>query len=173
MAQVLAESIKYAGEFDFKKLISAMVSWLSDANFEYHESDYIQKDNELEIEYKAERKRNEWFMDTITVHYHFWGIKVIRGSSLESEHVLDARLQIDFKIGYETGYEGMFGKSHFRSNKFKEWVFEVLQKTILKYDLKANYEDSGYRLGRSIINHMKESLGMEMGLTRWEGPMNG
>lgn len=168
MASVLNESIKYAGQLDFKKLISTMLSWFDEYNFEYHEADYIQKDKDLQIKYEAERNRNEWFKDTITVDFQFWGIKTIKGGSLDSEYVIEARLQISYSIGYETGYEDMFGDSKFRNTKFKAWLFDFLQKTGLKYDVTVKYEDSVNKLGRNLINTMKESMGMEIGLTRQE-----
>src|SRR4030042_1912250 len=69
-------SVKFRGAFDLDGLYKTMYKWFEDKQFEFHETLYKSKSPELELEWRAERKKTGYIRDVIRVHFHLFGSEV-------------------------------------------------------------------------------------------------
>jgi len=136
--------IRYKGVFDFEGLYRMMHAWLINKRFLFHEDRYKDKvatpfGNELEIDWKAEKKVTEYIKEYIIINFHLWDfseVEIIKDG--KKVKMTKSRMEIWFDAKLEMDYTQKFqGKG-----KFAEKLGEFYQNKVLYWEWRIKYADA-------------------------------
>ncbi len=153
--------IKYKGVFDLDSLYKKMVLWLKRRHFEFQERMYKDKPPELEIMWRAQRRRTGYIMDVIEAHIHIFDLEPVEVIEKGVKKKLSqARITVTLWPTVETGYTDIFGDQKWDS-EFHRRLMEFYNKYVIKKDLDLAYTDSLYYELYSLHAFIKDLLKME------------
>ena len=71
------DQIKYAGVVDFEHLYRTMIEWFNSRKYDFYEVLYKDKPPELELEWVAKRKLDEFYQHRIEISFHLYDVKEV------------------------------------------------------------------------------------------------
>jgi hypothetical protein len=141
--------IRYRGVFDFEGMYRMMHAWLINKRFLFHETRYKDKvftpaGNELEVEWRGEKKVTEYIKEYIIVKMHLWDFaevevikegKKVKMTKSRMEIVFDAQLEMDYTKKFQ-GHGPFIEKlGAFYQNKVLYWDWRIKYADSLTYSL--------------------------------------
>ena len=154
--------LRYVGEFDLKHVLDSTRQCLEERGYEVHEKEYIEKVPEVEITYECVRWRDEYWKDIIEIYFHLYDVRMLSRTRTR------ARIFAYINFEGESGYEDLYGISTLKETPVKARVLAFLEKTVLKRTIMLKYEDVLMYDAHAVTMTIRESLGMDIGLTRRE-----
>lgn len=141
--------LRFTGVFDFEGLYRMMHAWLINKRFLFHEDRYKDKvytpfGNELEIEWRAEKKVTEYVKEFIVIKFHLWDFaeveivkegKKVKMTKSRMEIKFDAQLQLDYTEKFQNS--GVFAQKlgEFYQNKVIYWDWRIKYADVLTYSM--------------------------------------
>lgn len=153
--------IRFKGVFNFKGLYKEMVLWLKRRKFEFQERLYKDKPPELEIMWRAQRRKSGYIMDVIEAHIHIFDIEPVEiiEKGVKKE-LTSARMTIKLWPTVETGYVDIFGQRKWDS-EFHRRLMDFYNKYVIKKDLDLAHTDALYYELYRLHAMVKDYLDME------------
>ncbi|MBW3003979.1 hypothetical protein KY328_05830 [Candidatus Woesearchaeota archaeon] len=143
----LVPLLRFSGIFDFDGLYKLMVNWFMDRNYDFYEPLYKDKPGdagrEVEIEWKSEKKIDEFYKYIVEVFFHLWDVQPVE-VILEGEKKLltKARMEIRIVGTLEADYQNRWSRSDFRVKLLSFYINHIIMKRLELYVLDPFY----YRL---------------------------
>ncbi|MFH1398524.1 MAG: hypothetical protein ABIG95_00240 [Candidatus Woesearchaeota archaeon] len=151
--------IKYSGIVDLEGLYKALVKWFLDRKYDFYEDLYKDKPPELEIEWNASRKVNDFYKYRIKMSFHFYDLKeveVIKDG--KKRKMVKTRVWIIFDPILEYDWQNRWSKSEWSEKLLKFFVANVI-----KRELQLKYGDPLWYIYYRLHAFVKQYLGMEVG----------
>jgi len=109
--------IRYKGVLDLEGLYRVIVQWLKTRRYWFQETTYKHKvpspfGAEEEIQFKAERKCNEYYLHNITIYFHVYDqqeVEVIKEG--KKQKLIKCRVEILLSGTLVCDYQGRFDKT--------------------------------------------------------------
>lgn len=149
--------LKYDGIFDLDALYRRCVKWFHEYGFEFEETAYKGKADEIELKWAPWMKVNDYIMYKLALNFHileYKDINVVKDG--RKVKLTKARMRVEISMGLETDYSKRFG-----GNKFAQQIKKFYERFILKKEMEAYYEDQLYYYMHKLYNVMKEFLDTE------------
>jgi hypothetical protein len=151
--------IKYKGMFDLDGFYRTMALWFKDRRFELHETLYKGKPPELEIRWRAERKRTSFVKEFVNVRLHMLGEydvdAIVKG---KKKKMAKGRLTVAIYADVEAPYEDIFGEKQWTATNIERRLLRLFQGWIFKKELEGLYQDQIYYEVYSLYSTMKGYL---------------
>ena len=160
--------VKYKGVFDYEGLYKMMHSWLINKRFLFHETKYKDKvatpfGNEVEIDWKAEKKISEFVKEWIIIKFHMWDyseVEVIKdGKKIK---MAKTRMEIRFFARLELDYNNKFTGSSFKEKLGRFYVDHVIY-----WDWNIRYANELEYSMYDLHTKVKKFLNMDTGSTAY------
>jgi len=152
--------LKYKGVFDFEGLYRLMVRWLKERKFEFYETLHKAKPPELELVWRAERRKTGYIMEVIDIYFHLWDafdVEVIQDG--KKKILTKARMSVSLTPRIITAYGDIFGSKRWNT-EIERRMMSLFNKYIIKQDLDQMYDDVLYYETYKLHTAMKKFLGM-------------
>ncbi|MBI2145520.1 hypothetical protein HYU18_04335 [Candidatus Woesearchaeota archaeon] len=137
--------IKYRGMFDLDDLYKSMALWFKHRRFELHENLFKSKPPEMEMRWRAERKRTSWVKEIIIVHVHMWGQydveAIVNGKKKKMANV---RMIITINGDIESPYADIFGKPRWTDSNVQRRLHRIFWRWVMQRELGGLYWDRLY-----------------------------
>jgi hypothetical protein len=151
------DMIKFAGVVDFENLYKTMIEWFTGRKYDFYETLYKDKPPELELEWTAKRKLDEFYQHRIEISFHLYDVKEVEAiKDGVKKKMIYCRMVITFKpylvLDWQKKWTGsmpmaMLYKLYFKNVIYREFQLRYAEALILLY----------YGLHKKV----KECLGME------------
>ncbi len=156
LEQYRLDVIQYKGVVDFDKLYNRMISWFRDRKYDFYETLYKDKPPELEIEWSANRKVDDFYKYQIDVSFHLFEIEKVEAvKNGETKQMISTRMWIRFEPTLIADWQDRWGE-----NKFTEILLKFYLGYVAKRDLQLQYADPLWYITYQLHNIVKEELGM-------------
>ncbi len=153
------DQIKYVGIVDFDGLYRMMVDWFTDRKYDFYEKLYKDKPPELELEWIAMRKVDDFYKYQIEIYFHLWDVRevdVIKDGV--KKKMIECRMMIWFDpiliIDWQDKWKGGW---------MVEKMFSFYTKNVIKREIELKYGDPLWYHTYNLMTRVKEHLGMETG----------
>lgn len=153
------DQIKFRGIVDFDGLYQMMTQWFIERKYDFYEGLYKDKPPELELEWRAERKIDEFYKYQIDVNFHLFDIKeveVIKDGV--KKKMIDCRMLIWFIptliIDWQDRWKGGW---------MVNTAWKIYFNNIIKREWQLKYADTLVYHTYDLHAKVKEFLGMETG----------
>ena len=133
--------IRYKGLFDFDGLYNLIVQWMKSRRYWFHEETYKHKvpfpsGAEQEINFKGDKKIDEFHMHAINIYFHLWDMTEVEVEVDGVKKTLtNARMEITLNGNLTLDYEKRYEKNNF---------LMTIRDFFLKYVIKENVETMWY-----------------------------
>lgn len=151
------DQIKYAGVVDFENLYRTMIDWFTSRKYDFYETLYKDKPPELELEWTAKRKLDEFYQHRIEISFHLYDVKeveTIKGGI--KKNMIYCRMVITFRPYLELDWQKRWTGSILKRMMYKFYFMNVIYR-----EFQLKYADSLYYLYYSLHTKVKECLDME------------
>lgn len=149
--------LKYEGIFDMNGLYKRCVQFFLEQDWEFHETAYKGKKDELEIGWEPEKKVTEYVKYIMKVKIHVMDMKEIdvvkEGKKVK---LTQGRVRIELNMNIKTDYSSRF-KGHPWMGKLKHFY----DKFIFKKEMDTIWEDQLYYTLLKVQTIIKEYMDME------------
>ncbi len=151
------DQIKYAGVVDFDNLYNTMIEWFTSRKYDFYETLYKDKPPELELEWTAKRKLDEFYQHRIEVSFHLYDVKEVEAiKDGVKKKMIYCRMVITFKPYLMLDWQGKW-----KGSMFMKLLYKVYFKNVIYREFQLKYADPLYFLYYGLHNKVKECLGME------------
>jgi len=136
--------IKFKGMYDFDALYRFMSQWLKGHRYEFHETLYKFKPPELDIRWRAERRKTGFAKDILHVEFHMWGdydVEVVEKG--KKKKMTNARMIITLNAEVEAPYANMFGQRRWNL-PMERRLLNIFHNYVLKREFELLYLDALY-----------------------------
>lgn len=150
-------SIKHKGLFDRSKLIKTIQDWFGKHKYDFHAPKYKYRPDEIELEFKGERKINPYVrfrMLVVVKGFEIKNVEVVKDG--EKKKMQQGRLNVEISPEYDLDYKKRFG-----GNKFLQALQDFFHKYIIKRTIEEVWEDQLFMHQTSMIREIREVLGHE------------
>jgi hypothetical protein len=151
--------IKYKGLLDLDKLYRVMALWFKQHRFELHETLFKSKPPEMEMTWRAERKRTPWVKEWIKMNMRMWGeynIEVIENG--QKKKMANVRIVIEITGDVEQPYDDIFGKPRWTATNIERRLLIFFQRFVMIRELGGLYFDQLYYEMYSFYDLVKSTL---------------
>jgi hypothetical protein len=129
--------VKYRGMMELDGLYRFMVRWLKQRRYEFHETLYKYKPPELNIKWRAEKKKSGFVKVFIDAEFHIWGEydieTIVNGKKKKMANV---RFTLLLKPGLEAPYNNLFG-----DRRWNQPMERTLLRLFNEYVMKRDFEE--------------------------------
>jgi hypothetical protein len=154
--------IRYKGLFDFNAVYNAIVQWMKQKRYWFHERDYKHKvpspaGAEQEIRFMGNRKIHEFEMEDIEVYFHIWEmteVEVVQEGI--TKKLTNARMEILLKGTVTVDWE-----KRWEENWLYQLLFDIYRKYIAKEEVETIYYDNMHYRLHKLQALIKETLDMQ------------
>jgi hypothetical protein len=149
--------IKYFGIIDLDNLYREIVKWFKDRKYDFYETLYKDKPPELELEWHAERKVDDFYRYIIEIYFHFYDIEeidVIQHGV--KKKMIRSRVWIKIEPFVELDYQDRWSDT-----AFKKALFTFYFNNIIKREFLLLHADKLWYISYRLHKRFKELLGME------------
>jgi hypothetical protein len=151
------ERIKYQGIVDFESLYRTMVHWFRSRKYDFYESLYKDKPPELELEWTAKRKLDDFYQYKINIEFHLFDIREVEViKEGVKKKMIDCRMMIQFDPIVVWDWQ-----DRWKGNKFVEMAFKFYTQYVIMRELELKYADPLWYHTYQLHEKVKECLGME------------
>lgn len=149
--------LKYQGTFDFDGLYKLLAKWFIDRKYDFYEQLYKDKPPELEIEWVAERKLDEFYKYKIRMYFHLFDIKIVEAiKDGKKKKLMFTRMVIEFDPSVIVDYQDRWSES-----AFTQKLLGIYLKHIIRRELQLKIADPLWYIVYRLQNVIKEYLDME------------
>ncbi len=149
--------LKYKGVFDFDALYKLMAKWFMDRKYDFYEQLYKEKPPELEIEWIAKRKVDEFYQYKIRLYFHLFDVKTVEAiKEGVKKKLTSCRMIIEFDPSVIVDWQGRWSE-----NKFTDKLLGFYIRNVIKRELQLKYGDPLWYITYRLHNIVKEFLEME------------
>jgi hypothetical protein len=153
------DQIKYAGIVDFDGLYRMMTSWFIERKYDFYETLYKDKPPELELEWTASRKVNEFYKYKIEILFHLWDVKEVEViKEGVKKKMIECRMMVRFVptliIDWQDKWKGGW---------LVDTIWKIYFKNVIYREIELKYGDTLWYHIYSLHAKVKELLGMEAG----------
>jgi hypothetical protein len=151
------DQIKYSGVVDFEKLYRTMVEWFTSRKYDFYETLYKDKPPELELDWTAKRKLDEFYQHRIEIYFHLYDIKEVEAiKDGVKKKMIYCRMVITFRP-----YLVLDWQKRWTGNIFKRILYQFYFKNVIYREFELLYADPLYYLYYNLHAKVKECLEME------------
>jgi len=151
--------IKYKGLLDLDQLYKTMALWFKERRFELHETLYKSKPPEMEVNWRAERRKTSYIKEIVLVNVHMWGEynieAIVKG---KKKKMADVRLIITVNGKIEAPYDDIFGKRRWNASNIERRLNIFFQRWVLERELAGLHWDRFYYELYDFYSRVKETL---------------
>jgi hypothetical protein len=156
--------VKYRGVYDLDGLYKFMSGWLRKRRYEFHETLYKNKPPEVEIRWRAERKKTGYIMEILTVYFHMWGeydVEVVQNG--KKKKMANARMIITLDGNIVAPHPDIFEQPRWTANNVERRLLRIFNNWFMKNELNSIYWDTLYYEMNQFQGAIKDYLGMSAG----------
>jgi len=153
------DQVKYVGIVDFDALYKMMTQWFIERDYDFYEGMYKDKPPELELDWVAKRKVNDFYQYKFEIYFHLWDIRevdVIKDGV--KKKMIETRMMIQFspilRIDWQDRWTG---------NWFIKTMFKFYTENVIKREIELKYADTLWYHFYNLQGKVKDCLGMETG----------
>ncbi|MBN2454747.1 hypothetical protein JXB11_04335 [Candidatus Woesearchaeota archaeon] len=157
----LPARIKFRGLFDIDSLYRFMAHWLKHHKYEFHETLYKFKPPEMELRWRAERRKTGFVKEIINLHLHMWGeydVEIIAKG--KKKKMANARMVLDIDGALEAPYSDLFGKRRWNL-PMERRLLSIFHRYVLKREFELEYIDVLYYEIYNFLADIKEHMKLE------------
>jgi len=154
--------IKYNGLYDLDGLYKLMANWMRQRRFELHETLYKARPPELEIRWRAERRKTGFAMEVIEIYYHSWGdydVEVVKNG--KKKKMTNARMILTISGDLLAPYSDIFGRPRWTANGVERRLLNIFRNWFMKRELESLYWDTFYYEVWKLHGAIKDFMGFE------------
>ncbi|MBS1266517.1 MAG: hypothetical protein MAG795_00484 [Candidatus Woesearchaeota archaeon] len=149
--------IRYAGVVDFDALYKRVVKWFNKRGYDFYEVLYKDKPPELEIEWHAERKLDDFYKYHMEIYFHIFDIEEVEAiKDGKKKKMMKCRFWVNFDPKVEYDWQGRWSK-----NEFTKKLLDFYIKFVIRREFQLNIADPFWYITYDLHNIFKEQLGME------------
>ena len=152
--------IKHKGYVQFPKLLKTISGWFSREGYKSHETKHKYKgggEAEYEVDFKGEKKINEYVRYKIDVSIRAWEVKQVEltqeGQKIKTQY---GRIHVAVSPSYDLDWQGRFG-----GNKFLQELQNFFHKYIIYRDINDKWVDDLLFKSIHLARNIKEEFGHE------------
>jgi hypothetical protein len=151
------DMIHYSGIVDFEGLYRMLVKWFRDRKYDFYETLYKDKPPELEIEWAAWRKLDDFYKHDIRISFHLYDIKDVETiKDGVKKKMIYTRMIMKFDPIIIYDWQNRWSESPLTKVLFKFYMANVV-----KREFQLKYADALWYLHYQLHAKVKEFLGME------------
>jgi hypothetical protein len=151
------DQIKYAGVVDFENLYRTMIEWFTSRKYDFYETLYKDKPPELELEWVAKRKLDEFYQHRFELYFHLYDVKEVEAiKDGIKKKMIYCRMAITFRPILRLDWQDKW-----KGSTFLKMLYKFYFKNVIYREFQLKYADTLYYLYYGLHNKVKECLGME------------
>lgn len=156
----LRARVKFRGVFDLEGLYRTMYNWFESKQYEFHEELYKSKPPELELSWRAERKKTGYIRDVVNVYLHLFGEEVEAVKKGVKQRLMKGRMLIDFWGVTETDYPSITGERKW-TTMWQRRLQDFYNRYIVKREIETAHVDVLYYEVYQLHDVVKNYLDLE------------
>lgn len=151
------DQIKYAGVVDFENLYQTMIGWFRGRKYDFFETLYKDKPPELELEWTAKRKLDEFYQHKIEISFHLYDVKEVEAiKDGVKKKMIYCRMVITFKPILLLDWQ-----KRWQTSIFMRMLYKFYFRNVIYREFQLKYADALYYLYYGLHAKVKECLEME------------
>lgn len=156
----LRARVKFKGVFDLDGLYKTMYNWFEAKQYEFHETLYKSKPPELELTWRAERKKTGYIREVVNVYFHLFGSEVEAVKKGVKQRLMKGRMLIDFWGVIETDYPSITNERKWTS-AWQRRLQRFYNEYIIKKEMDLIHTDTLYYEIYQLHDVVKNYLDLE------------
>ena len=157
------DQIKYAGVVDFEGLYRMMIGWFKERKYDFYGTLYKDKPPELELEWTATRKIDEFYKHKIKTTFHLYDVKEVEAiKDGVKKKMIYCRIVITFEPTLMWDWQ-----KKWKGNVFMDMLFRFYFKNVIFREWQMKWIDPLWYLYYSYFTKVKKYLGMEADFNAW------
>ncbi len=149
--------LRYAGVVDFDALYLKVVAWFKKRGYDFYEVLYKDKPPELEIEWHATRKLDDFYRYRMEMYFHIFDIEEVEAiKDGKKKKMMKCRFWVYFDPVVEVDWQNRWS-----GNPFTEKLYKFYFNFVIKREFQLKIADPFWYITYDLHNLFKEQLGME------------